>query len=385
MRKQTVLVTLLAVLAITVSVSVLAARAPQREWKGKVETAGGVRVVKNPGEPVYGTIQLDLAEDLSIGKENDPNLMFFGVRAVTVDNQGNIYVLDGRNYRIQKFDKAGKYVLTIGRQGQGPGEFELPLKVLIDDGNGDLYVRDSSHALKVFDKDGRYLNRDIQLKQLVMDFLLDEDKNIMAVVWKSSDAESTNAHALCKINLKGEILGAYDEYPYNVYMKKTGEATTIARTGYELSVQLAKCDPKTFVYGYSKNYELKVIDKDGKALFRITADEPVPEFTAKEKASFRRIPIPGQKPYFFSILTDSVGRIYVQRNMAATGRGTVERENKEVEVFSKEGHFLFKTTLPPNTCVIKDGYIYAYAVDEEKGMEYAKRYKIKNWEELGKL
>jgi hypothetical protein len=218
-----------------------------------------------------------------------------------------------------------------------------------------------------------------------MDFLLDEDKNIMAVVWKSSDAELTNSHALCRINLKGDILSAYDEYPYNVYMKKEGEGTLVATTGYEFSVYLAKLDPNAFIYGYSKNYELKVIDKDGKSLFRITVDEPVPQFTAKEKASFRRLPIPGQKSYFFSLLTDSAGRIYVQRNMAATGRGPADRENKNVDVFNKEGHFLFKTTLPPNTCVIKDGYLYAYAVDEEKGMEYAKRYKIKNWEELGKL
>jgi hypothetical protein len=384
MKKPSVLAILSAFLAFTALVSFPTAGAQQREWKGKVETADGVKVVKNPREPLYGTIKLDIAEDLSIGTENDSNLMFFGVRDITVDKQGNIYVLDMKNYRIQKFDKAGKYLLTIGRKGQGPGEFELPVKVLIDDGNGDIYVKDLSTTLKIFDKDGRYLNRDIHSKPPVMDFLLDEDKNIMAVIWKSSEAESTNTHALGKINSKGDILGVYGEFPYNIFMKKEGEGTLVVSTGYELSVQLAKLDSGTFVCGYPKTYELKVIDKNGKALYKITVDEPVPEFSSKEKASFKKIPPPSQKPYFFSIFTDSIGCIYVQRNMAATGRGPVERENKDVDVFNKEGHFIFTTTLPPNTCVIKDGYIYGYAVDEDKGMEYAKRYKIKNWEELGK-
>jgi len=385
MKKPAVLAILSAFLAFTAFVCFPADGAQQREWKGKVETEVGVKVVKNPRESLYGNIKLDLAEDLSIGAENDPNLMFFGVRAVTVDKQGNIYVLDLRNFRIQKFDKSGKYLLTIGRKGQGPGEFELPVKILIDDGNGDIYVKDRSTTLKIFDKDGRYLNRDIHSKHIVMDFLLDEDKNIMAVIWKSSDTESTNTHALCKINSKGDILGVYGEYPYNVYTKKEGEGTLMVSTGYELSVQLAQLDSRTFVCGYPKTYELKITDKNGKMLYKITLDEPVPEFTSKEKASFKKIPPPSQKPYFFSIIIDSMGRIYVQRNMAATGKGPAERENKTVDVFNKEGHFLFKTTLPPNTCVIKDGYIYAFAVDEDKGMEYAKRYKIKNWEELGKF
>jgi hypothetical protein len=40
------------------------------------------------------------------------------------------------------------------------------------------------------------------------------------------------------------------------------------------------------------------------------------------------------------------------------------------------------TKLPPYTYVIKDGFLYAYVVDEEEGMEYVKRYKIKNWEQI---
>ena len=62
------------------------------EWKGKTEYEGEVKVVKNPAEPLYGEIHLDLEEELSIGNENDENYMFNGVTDVATDSQRNIYV-----------------------------------------------------------------------------------------------------------------------------------------------------------------------------------------------------------------------------------------------------------------------------------------------------
>jgi hypothetical protein len=74
------------------------------EWNGKIETENGVKVIRNPREPIYGQIKLDLKEDLSIGGENDKNYMFYRVRGIAVDNQENIYVADMSNFRVQKFD-----------------------------------------------------------------------------------------------------------------------------------------------------------------------------------------------------------------------------------------------------------------------------------------
>jgi hypothetical protein len=66
-----------------------------------------------------------LEEDLIIGREDDENYMFYRVKNIEVDNQGNIYVLDAGSHRVQKYDKDGNYLLTIGKRGQGPGEFEF--------------------------------------------------------------------------------------------------------------------------------------------------------------------------------------------------------------------------------------------------------------------
>ena len=61
------------------------------EWKGKIEVESGVTIVKNPNKPVYGEIKFELEEELSIGNDRDNNYLFYRVRDVTIDSQGNIF------------------------------------------------------------------------------------------------------------------------------------------------------------------------------------------------------------------------------------------------------------------------------------------------------
>jgi hypothetical protein len=76
------------------------------------------------------TERIELVRDLVIGRSgDDPNYLFHLQEAwqqLTVDGGGRIYVVDGRNYRIQVFDDEGRFVRTIGQRGQGPGEFGRP-------------------------------------------------------------------------------------------------------------------------------------------------------------------------------------------------------------------------------------------------------------------
>ncbi len=53
------------------------------------------------------------------GELNGPN-------DVTVDAAGNIYVADGSNHRIQKFNSEGVFLATWGSRGSGNGEFINP-------------------------------------------------------------------------------------------------------------------------------------------------------------------------------------------------------------------------------------------------------------------
>ena len=134
------------------------------EWQGTIEEVDGVTVVKNPNEPLYGELVFDLEEDLNIGNEKDDNYVFYGISDIQIDKDGNFYVLESGNVRVQKFDKNGNYICTIGRQGQGPGEYQRPSQVIINEKEGTVGVKEM-RKLIVFDKNGKFLDRDIAFEE----------------------------------------------------------------------------------------------------------------------------------------------------------------------------------------------------------------------------
>ena len=363
--------------AVSFAVDVLAAQNPQ--WKGKVETEGGIKVIKNPEKPLYGEIKYELEEDLQIGKEDDDNYVFERIYDVKVDDEGNIFVLDSKAGRIQKYDKSGKYLQTIGRKGQGPGEFEMPFDMFIQPKTGSLCVRDTVR-IKIFDKSGQYQKEAI-LRNFPSEFAGDDDGNFWVTMNKRTEKESLKAFE--KFNLKGDTLLSIANFPYEIYSKRTSETSAISViTGFEHDLHFSKVDENLFIYGYSEKYELNVVDKQGKRLFKISKDESAQSFEAGEKKGPVGANLPSYKPFFYSIFTDDSGRIYVLKSNITAGRRKSGTPN-EYDIYSKDGYFLYKTTLPYGRAFcIKNGCLYARQVLEDTGLEVIKRFKIKNWNSI---
>jgi len=76
---------------------------------------------------------------------------------VAWDSAGNIYVADGfGNARIAKFDKVGKFVKSWGSRGSEPGQFNTVHGIAID-AQGNVYVADTGNKrIQVFDTDGNF-------------------------------------------------------------------------------------------------------------------------------------------------------------------------------------------------------------------------------------
>jgi len=78
-------------------------------------------------------------------------------QAIAVDAKGDIYIADGGNDRVQKFDSSGKFLTKWGTYGEGDGLFRNPLSIALDK-VGDVYVLDSSSVQK-FTPEGKFLAR----------------------------------------------------------------------------------------------------------------------------------------------------------------------------------------------------------------------------------
>src|SRR5215467_1199205 len=80
---------------------------------------------------------------------------------VVVAPNGDIFVTDshrnGKNNRVVKFDKNGKFIKEWGRKGSGPGEFSEPHTIAMDS-QGRLFVGDrENNRIQIFDQDGKLL------------------------------------------------------------------------------------------------------------------------------------------------------------------------------------------------------------------------------------
>ncbi len=90
----------------------------------RVFTENGVTIAENEGAPKYpGDI---FAYEKVLELRADPEVegsMLLDPHHVTLDSDGNIYVVDEGDMSIVMFDSAGMFLRRFGREGYGPGEF----------------------------------------------------------------------------------------------------------------------------------------------------------------------------------------------------------------------------------------------------------------------
>lgn len=76
---------------------------------------------------------------------------------VAVDSEGDVYITDTFNNRVQIFDGDGSFVSMFGKQGDGAGQFERPKGIAVDSDRHIWVVDAAQDRVKVFDREGRLL------------------------------------------------------------------------------------------------------------------------------------------------------------------------------------------------------------------------------------
>lgn len=76
---------------------------------------------------------------------------------LAIGPQGDVFVVETSNYRVQRFTADGKPLRTYGEAGTAPGRFTRPKGIAIDR-DGRLYIGDSAFEnVQIFDPDGKLL------------------------------------------------------------------------------------------------------------------------------------------------------------------------------------------------------------------------------------
>jgi sugar lactone lactonase YvrE len=76
---------------------------------------------------------------------------------VALDRDGNIYVTDTMNNRVEIFDAEGNFISLFGKHGDGPGYLARPKGIAVD-GDGHIWVADAyQDRVQVFNREGQLL------------------------------------------------------------------------------------------------------------------------------------------------------------------------------------------------------------------------------------
>lgn len=351
------------------------------EWKGKLEKKDGVIVVKNTKEPIYDENVFGLEEELTIaGEEGNAEQMFLNIISVDVSEDGTIYVLDGKAANIKVFNSSGGFLKTIGRRGQGPGEFARPESFSITPRN-EIVVNDPGRrSIQFLDTDGNFL-RKIPINQPFFTgpkFISNGDMIASYAIFGDEFKV-----VLDKTDNKLKPILTFATIPM---LKPPKVHIFLYNFVYDLRWDVTSKDEIIWGALTTPGYELYIHNKDGKLIRKIIKEyEPVKitktEYEKMMKEWFGKVPtsdrfefiIPKNYPPFHTFIVDDEGRIFVKRF-----EEIAHSKRIYCEVFDPQGRYMTDIIFPINMLpgLFKKGKLYAVEEDEE-GYRVIKRYKVK--------
>lgn len=341
-----------------------------------VEMVDGVRLVHNDKEGLWGKkpkVELKLVRTLGDINAEDETIAFHMPSGLALDSRGNMYILDTGNHRIQKFSPEGAYIATIGRQGQGPGEFSYPDSIDIDDADR-IWVSDPFNSrvqvLTLEGKEQKTLAFNLANEQVgnirctPSGLIMAGGRRFLRAEPDMKEAEKTLPPLFKILDREGNVLGEYGEpYDFKHLLLNTAGNQVKFAVNREGAVHLA----------YLYQNRIEKYSPQGKLLWRAdrkldySMELPKDKGKLEAKGGGISIRMPRLNQCANGIAVDEAGRVWVvtltrqpregervgvamsvvstdgERKMSMKVEGNTEVEKTDMyklEIFSTEGELL---------------------------------------------
>jgi len=337
------------------------------QYPVKVETIDGIKVVTNPDFPRDEKIYYKLEEELSIGVEDgDDNYIFEWPNEIRVSEDGKIYVLDaGRQIKVYDID--GMFLRSIGRKGQGPGEFSGPTRFTISS-DGRIITLDRSNArVTIFDTEGLFI-RDFKALYAVTNwyYIYSDKKNNIYFSKEYTDQDQVTMSIHC-YDLKGNEFFNYGKFKAEkILMRKDGERLQPYRTSMSPTTVWGVNEDGLLYAGYNENYEIIVHDKDGKSFLKFGRKfTPIPDEKNWLSGYYDNLPAYSREIWLF----DEKGNIWISLFDITKPITYI------YDVFNPKGIYIKQVILEHQIYDMKKGKIYSVLRNED-GVPMIKRFRF---------
>lgn len=303
-----------------------------------------------------------LIEDLVIGEDlSIPDAIIYEPTGVVAAPDGTIFIGDRSSNQIKMFDADGRYVKSLGNEGQGPGEFSS-LSGMTIAGNH-LLVRDSrNRRFSVWTLDGEHVTEHTPVTRVSASQMHGLTDGSFVSTFSDREEAGDMKTVVVRRTIEGEEISRLLEYPLP---RPPGFESRDMRSMFQSMIG-SIADPRILInvgagevayISPIQEYQVVALTADGAALWALRVAWPREPFSdaAKQTLVENLPPMPeGQEPLrasdlewpplnvaLWTISTDGAGRLYVFPQIAADDFSSPFAElERPVDVFSPDGDFI---------------------------------------------